>query len=127
MLNRPWSSLTALRDFSISDELAASTVTPGRIAPEVSLTMPVIPLDCCALTAGAMTEAERTPARVTTTANRTIDKASRSTDRSESTGNGTSLKWSHCYERVMRCQRQSVRICTRTPCTSRADLRSSCG
>src|SRR4029453_12666428 len=41
---RPSPSVTAVRVFSISTSLAASTVTPGRTAPEVSLTMPAIVL-----------------------------------------------------------------------------------
>src|SRR6266480_2650934 len=38
----PLPSVTAARTFSISTGLAASTVTPGRTAPELSLTTPVI-------------------------------------------------------------------------------------
>src|SRR6187431_2589490 len=38
----PVLSLTAVRTFSISAGLLASTVTPGRIAPEVSLTVPAM-------------------------------------------------------------------------------------
>src|SRR4030095_3686024 len=41
---RPSPSVTAVRVFSISTSLAASTVTPGKTAPEVSLTMPAIVL-----------------------------------------------------------------------------------
>jgi hypothetical protein len=37
----PVPSVTALRDFSISAELAASTVTPGSTAPDESFTTPV--------------------------------------------------------------------------------------
>src|SRR5262245_11871506 len=44
MLYTPRSSLTTARIFSISSELAASTVTPGRTAPLVSFTTPVIAL-----------------------------------------------------------------------------------
>ena len=36
MLNWPCPSVTAMRTFSISAGLAASTVTPGRTAPVVS-------------------------------------------------------------------------------------------
>src|SRR5215470_1144270 len=36
----PVPSVTALRDFSISAELAASTVTPGSTAPDESFTTP---------------------------------------------------------------------------------------
>src|SRR4249919_3270172 len=42
MLYRPSPSVTAVRAFSISTGLAASTVTPGRTAPEVSFTTPVM-------------------------------------------------------------------------------------
>src|SRR5438552_1231550 len=38
----PRSSVTALRTFSISTGLDASTVTPGRTAPDVSVTTPVM-------------------------------------------------------------------------------------
>src|SRR5712691_10839177 len=38
----PVPSLTTDRTFSISTGLAASTVTPGRIAPDVSFATPVI-------------------------------------------------------------------------------------
>src|SRR5437762_12124749 len=38
----PVPSVTDERTFSISTGLDASTVTPGRIAPETSLTLPVI-------------------------------------------------------------------------------------
>jgi hypothetical protein len=34
--------VTAVWDFSISAGLDASTVTPGRTAPDVSLTVPVM-------------------------------------------------------------------------------------
>ena len=44
MLYRPSSSVTPLRIFSIKAGLAASTVTPGSTAPDVSLTTPAIPL-----------------------------------------------------------------------------------
>src|SRR5436190_5935117 len=45
MLYRPSLSLTAVRTFSISAGLDASTVTPGSTPPELSLTTPAIPLD----------------------------------------------------------------------------------
>jgi hypothetical protein len=38
----PLPSVTAVRTFSISASLAASTVTPGRTAPDVSRTTPVM-------------------------------------------------------------------------------------
>src|SRR5580765_7636081 len=38
----PEPSLTTARTFSISTGLAASTVTPGNTAPDVSLTTPVM-------------------------------------------------------------------------------------
>src|SRR5882672_11117834 len=50
MLYRPSPSVTAVRTFSMSAGLAASTVTPGRTPPEASRTTPAIPLACCALT-----------------------------------------------------------------------------
>jgi hypothetical protein len=40
----PWPSVVAERVFSINASLATSTVTPGRTAPEVSLTTPAIAL-----------------------------------------------------------------------------------
>jgi hypothetical protein len=48
MLNRPCASVTAVRTFSMSAGLAASTVTPGSKAPELSRTSPAMPLACCA-------------------------------------------------------------------------------
>src|SRR6266540_6773912 len=48
MLTRPSPSDTTVRTFSISAGLAASTVTPGSTAPEVSLTRPAIALCDCA-------------------------------------------------------------------------------
>src|SRR5436190_5808263 len=48
----PVPSVTTERTFSISTGLAASTVTPGRIAPDASLTTPV-------MAACAQTEAGR--------------------------------------------------------------------
>src|SRR5665213_21797 len=45
----PDPSVTAARVFSISAGLAASTVTPGRTAPELSFTTPA--MDACAYTA----------------------------------------------------------------------------
>src|SRR5436190_18882921 len=42
----PLPSVTAVRTFSISTGLAASTVTPGRTAPDASFTTPAI--DACA-------------------------------------------------------------------------------
>ena len=42
MRNWPVPSVTALRTFSISTSLAASTVTPGNTAPDASRTTPVI-------------------------------------------------------------------------------------
>ena len=38
----PVPSVTTVRTFSVSAGLAASTVTPGRTAPEESLTTPAI-------------------------------------------------------------------------------------
>src|SRR5262245_9161479 len=49
----PEPSVTALRTFSMSAGLAASTVTPGSTAPELSLTIPVIDACACA-NAGAI-------------------------------------------------------------------------
>jgi len=43
MLYWPCESDTTVRTFSISAGLDASTVTPGRTAPEVSFTTPAIP------------------------------------------------------------------------------------
>src|SRR6185503_7608809 len=55
----PEPSVTALRAFSISAGLAASTVTPGRTAPELSLTIPVIDACACA-NAGAIANTNTT-------------------------------------------------------------------
>ena len=44
----PDESVVTVRVFSINDGLAASTVTPGRTAPDVSLTTPAIELWACA-------------------------------------------------------------------------------
>jgi hypothetical protein len=46
----------AVRTFSMSAGLDTSTVTPGRTAPEASLTTPAIPLVCAAAIAGAATQ-----------------------------------------------------------------------
>src|SRR4026209_91461 len=51
MRYRPWSSVTVDRTFSISAGLAASTVTPGRTAPDPSRTTPVMLL-CARADAG---------------------------------------------------------------------------
>jgi hypothetical protein len=45
-------SVTADRTFSIKTGLAASTVTPGSTAPDVSLTVPATALVCASATAG---------------------------------------------------------------------------
>ncbi len=52
----PWLSLTTERVFSMRAGLAASTVTPGRTAPELSFTTPAIALWACA-TPGSPTSA----------------------------------------------------------------------
>src|SRR5215831_2255972 len=44
----PAPSVTTLRVFSIRTSLAASTVTPGKTAPDVSFTTPAIALCACA-------------------------------------------------------------------------------
>src|SRR5438046_908916 len=56
----PVPSVTTERTFSISTGLAASTVTPGRIAPDASLTTPV--MAACAQTEAGKTTSETTPA-----------------------------------------------------------------
>src|SRR5689334_1631001 len=48
MRYRPLPSVTALLTFSIRTSLAASTVTPGSTAPEVSLATPAIDDWACA-------------------------------------------------------------------------------
>ncbi len=48
----PVPSVTADRTFSISAGLAASTVTPGSTAPDVSFTVPAMALVCADATAG---------------------------------------------------------------------------
>jgi hypothetical protein len=45
----PSPSLTTAFDFSIKASLDASTVTPGRTAPEASFTVPVMALCACAV------------------------------------------------------------------------------
>src|SRR5262245_42606768 len=68
MLYRPSSLVTTTRTFSMSTGLAASTVTPGNIAPDVSRTMPAMPLAvCCADAADASTK-HSTTTEVTTRA-----------------------------------------------------------
>ena len=44
MLYRPWPSVTAMRLPSMSSGLEASTVTPGRMPPVLSVTWPPIAL-----------------------------------------------------------------------------------
>src|SRR5207342_2518159 len=68
MLNRPSPSVMTVRTFSISAGLAASTVTPGRTAPEASLTTPAIPLAaaCWARVARGTNSAHITRATPTT-------------------------------------------------------------
>jgi hypothetical protein len=46
--------VTALRVFSMSAGLEASTVTPGRTAPLVSRTVPEMALACAQVTTGSM-------------------------------------------------------------------------
>jgi len=46
MRNRPRSSVTVVRTFSMSTGLEASTVTPGSVAPDASLAEPA--MDACA-------------------------------------------------------------------------------
>ena len=61
----PLASVTAVRTFSMSAGLAASTVTPGRTAPELSRTTPAI--DACAnATDGAATSTATTRHHVLT-------------------------------------------------------------
>ncbi len=61
----PVPSLTAVRVFSMRTGLAASTVTPGNTAPDVSLTTPVI--DACAnASAGSRTMHAKMPDVFTT-------------------------------------------------------------
>jgi hypothetical protein len=58
----PVSSVVAVRTFSINAGLDASTVTPGKTAPDVSLTTPVMD-DCCAdVMAGRSTRSSETNA-----------------------------------------------------------------
>src|SRR5262245_55707506 len=69
MLYRPSLSVTTLRDFSMRAGLAASAVTPGSTAPDVSRTTPAIPLAdaCCADTVPGSTDAHITMPRPRTT------------------------------------------------------------
>ena len=59
----PFSSETALRTFSISTGLAASTVTPGSTAPDVSFTVPatLAALVPCAQAIGGISIRHNTP------------------------------------------------------------------
>jgi hypothetical protein len=52
-------SLTVVLTFSMSAGLAASTVTPGRTAPDESRTVPAI--DCAETSAGAPLSNEKWP------------------------------------------------------------------
>src|SRR5213594_3398133 len=52
MTYTPWPSVTAVRTFSISAGLAASTVTPGSTAPDASLTTPLM-VACANATTGS--------------------------------------------------------------------------
>src|SRR5437870_2246455 len=52
MLYRPSPSVTTVRTRSIKAGLEASTVTPGNLAPDVSVTNPAMPAACCAHAAG---------------------------------------------------------------------------
>src|SRR6266850_5710869 len=70
MLNRPWSSVTAVRTFSMRAGLAAPTVTPGSTAPDASRAAPAMPAgdNCAAATlatsiADTRTTDTRTPNR----------------------------------------------------------------
>src|ERR671923_211944 len=56
MRNCPVASVTATRTFSMSAGLDASTVTPGRTAPDVSRTVPVM-VACANANAGAQANA----------------------------------------------------------------------
>src|SRR5215813_13240235 len=53
----PAPSVTTLRVFSISTSLAASTVTPGSTAPDVSFTTPAIALCASAMVGTSTTDA----------------------------------------------------------------------
>src|SRR5437667_7493695 len=55
----PVPSLTTERTFSMSTGLSASTVTPGRIAPDVSLMTPVI--TACAYAVDAVNRTNKIP------------------------------------------------------------------
>jgi hypothetical protein len=68
MRNWPVLSVTALRTFSISASLAASTVTPGRTAPEASRTTPLM-VACALASAGASSRAKPKPTQRTTGVN----------------------------------------------------------
>src|SRR5437016_3666934 len=63
---RPSPSVIAERVFSMSASLAASTVTPGRIAPEVSLTTPAIVLWADATVGKSANSAAAPRARIAT-------------------------------------------------------------
>src|ERR1044071_5776392 len=62
MRNWPLPSVVAVRTFSINTGLAASTVTPGSTAPEVSFTTPV--MEACAIAAAGTSTAATSPARI---------------------------------------------------------------
>src|SRR4051794_21842123 len=61
MLYRPSEAVTTDRTFSISAGLDASTVTPGNTAPEESVTVPAMPLACCAHACDDSAHANTTP------------------------------------------------------------------
>src|SRR5687768_1099010 len=73
----PEPSVMAVRTFSMSTGLAASTVTPGRTAPDASATVPASVAWACAIAGSASTHAaESTNARHdawTNGANRSIN------------------------------------------------------
>src|SRR5712691_4769267 len=65
MSNRPCPSVTAVRAFSISTGLAASTATPGSTAPLSSVTTPAIRLCALASAATNMNAHKHTDVRAT--------------------------------------------------------------
>src|SRR5687768_4799482 len=72
MLYWPCESDTTVRTFSISAGLDASTVTPGKTAPDGSLTVPAtVPSTCAAPTHGTLTS-PRAKSRTGTCCRRTL-------------------------------------------------------
>ena len=62
----PCPSVVAVRTFSMSATLAASTVTPGSTAPDASLTTPAIPVPACCADAAVAASSNPAATRIAT-------------------------------------------------------------